>query len=286
MSKTNRAKTLLIIGAALFAALFVFSGIMALRQYRDTQKSEEAFNTVAALVKPEPTPAIRPDNPDTNRGEENEEGVGDENEVTTEQTMTSYDKYVDVYNQNSDFIGWICIDGTKINYPVMQTPNNPDFYLKHSFDKSYSEYGVPYMQENCRLGVSDNCIVYGHHMQDGSMFADLCKYENPDFFNGHKTFRFDTLGSFGEYEIVCVFKTSVYAEDGFKYYHFVDAANAEEFNAYLSTCQTLALYDTGVSAQYGDKLLTLSTCEYSRTNGRMVVVAKLCTPPSEVSGNA
>ena len=118
------------------------------------------------------------------------------------------------------------------------------------------------------------------------MFADLCKYENPDFFNEHKTFRFDTLGFFGEYEIVCVFKTSVYAADGFKYYHFVDAANAEEFNAYLSTCQALALYDTGGSAQYGDKLLTLSTCEYSRTNGRMVIVAKLCTPPSEVSGNA
>ena len=83
-----------------------------------------------------------------------------------------------------------------------------------------------------------------------------------------------------------MFKTSVYSADGFKYYHFVDAANAEEFNAYLSTCQALALYETGVSAQYGDRLLTLSTCEYSRTNGRMVVVAKLITPIDEVSGDA
>ena len=142
------------------------------------------------------------------------------------------------------------------------------------------------MQENCRLGLSDNCIIYGHHMQDGSMFADLCKFESEDFYKEHKTFRFDTLGAYGEYEIVCVFKTSVYSADGFKYYHFVDAANAEEFNAYLSTCQALALYETGVSAQYGDNLLTLSTCEYSRTNGRMVVVAKLITPIDEVSGNA
>ena len=168
----------------------------------------------------------------------------------------------------------------------MQTPNNPDFYLKHSFDKGYSEYGVPYMQENCRLGLSDNCIIYGHHMQDGSMFADLCKFESEDFYKEHKTFCFDTLGAYGKYEIVCVFKTSVYSADGFKYYHFVDAANAEEFNAYLSTCQALALYETGVSAQYGDNLLTLSTCEYSRTNGRMVVVAKLITPIDEVSGDA
>ena len=286
MRKIDRVKTLLIIGAALFAALFVFSGVMALRQYNDTQKSEEAFNTVAALVKPEPTAVARSTNPETGHEDSREEDGADENEGSTEPTMTSYDKYVDVYSQNSDFIGWICIDGTKINYPVMQTPNNPDFYLKHSFDKNYSEYGVPYMQENCRLGLSDNCIIYGHHMQDGSMFAELCKFESEDFYKEHKTFRFDTLGSFGEYEIICVFKTSVYSADGFKYYHFVDAANAEEFNAYLSTCRSLALYETGVSAQYGDKLLTLSTCEYSRTNGRMVIVAKLITPPSEVSGNA
>ena len=281
MRKFNTRKILLIVGAVLFTALFVFSGFMALRQYRDTKQSAEAFNAVADLVKPAPTSAPTPVEDAT--GED-----GTEAPVTDEPvpTLTSYDKYADVYNANADFIGWLTIEGTNINYPVMQTPNNPDFYLKHSFDKGYSEYGVPYMQENCRLGLSDNCIIYGHHMQDGSMFADLCKFESEDFYKEHKTFRFDTLGAYGEYEIVCVFKTSVYSADGFKYYHFVDAANAEEFNAYLSTCQALALYETGVSAQYGDRLLTLSTCEYSRTNGRMVVVAKLITPIDEVSGDA
>ena len=275
MRKFNTRKILLIVGAVLFTVLFVFSGFMALRQYRDTKQSAEAFNAVADLVKPAPTSAPTPVEDAT--GED-----GTEAPVTDEPvpTLTSYDKYADVYNANADFIGWLTIEGTNINYPVMQTPNNPDFYLKHSFDKGYSEYGVPYMQENCRLGLSDNCIIYGHHMQDGSMFADLCKFESEDFYKEHKTFRFDTLGAYGEYEIVCVFKTSVYSADGFKYYHFVDAANAEEFNAYLSTCQALALYDTGVSAQYGDRLLTLST------NGRMVVVAKLITPADEVSGNA
>ena len=281
MRKFNTRKILLIVGAVLFTVLFVFSGFMALRQYRDTKQSAEAFNAVADLVKPAPTSAPTPVEDAT--GED-----GTEAPVTDEPvpTLTSYDKYADVYNANADFIGWLTIEGTNINYPVMQTPNNPDFYLKHSFDKGYSEYGVPYMQENCRLGLSDNCIIYGHHMQDGSMFADLCKFESEDFYKEHKTFRFDTLGAYGEYEIVCVFKTSVYSADGFKYYHFVDAANAEEFNAYLSTCQALAMYETGVSAQYGDNLLTLSTCEYSRTNGRMVVVAKLITPADEVSGNA
>ena len=76
------------------------------------------------------------------------------------------------------------------------------------------------------------------------------------------------------YEIVAVFKTVAYSEQGFKYYHFVHAESAEAFDEYIAQCKALALYDTGVTAEYGDQLITLSTCEYSRPNGRMVVVAK------------
>lgn len=107
------------------------------------------------------------------------------------------------------------------------------------------------------------------------MFADLCKYESQDFYREHKTIRFDTLDSFGEYEVIAAFKTVAYSEEGFKYYHFVNAESAGAFDGYIAECKALALYDTGVSAEYGDQLITLSTCEYSRTNGRMVVVAKL-----------
>ena len=124
-------------------------------------------------------------------------------------------------------------------------------------------------------------------MNNGSMFADLCKYEREDFYREHTTIHFDTLSSLGEYEIVAAFKTVAYSEDGFKYYHFVNAEDENAFDAFISQCKALALYDTGVDAEYGDKLLTLSTCEYSRNNGRMVVVAKQITPPStEVGGNA
>ena len=281
MRKFNKTQVFFLIGAVLFTVLFLFSGIMAMRQYKDTRQSAEAFNAVADLVKPAPTPVLT--------SVEDATGVGRTNTPASYEPapeLTAYDKYAAVYEQNSEFIGWISIEDTKINYPVMQTPGNKDFYLKHAFDKSYSEYGVPYMQENCKLGLSDNCVIYGHHMQDGSMFADLCKFESEDFYKEHKTIHFDTLAGFGEYEIVCVFKTAAYAADGFKYYHFVDAASAEEFNSFLSTCQSLALYDTGVSAEYGDKLITLSTCEYSRSNGRMVIVAKLVQPAAdEVGGN-
>jgi len=201
--------------------------------------------------------------------------------------QTAFEKYAAVYEQNSDFVGWISIDGTNINYPVMQTIDNPNYYLKHSFEKKYSNYGVPYVQENCALGISDNTVIYGHHMNDGSMFSDLCKYESEDFYREHKTIHFDTLSGFGEYEIVAVFKTVAYSEQGFKYYHFVNAEDKAAFDEFLAGCNALRLYDTGVSAEYGDKLITLSTCEYSRTNGRMVVVAKKIDPASpEVGGNA
>ena len=144
-----------------------------------------------------------------------------------------------------------------------------------AFDKSYSSYGVPYMQENCDVGISDNLMLYGHHMNNGSMFSDLCKYESEDFYQDHKTIHFDTLDSFGEYEVIAAFKTVAYSEQGFKYYHFVRAEQEEDFDEFIAKCKELALYDTGVTAEYGDQLITLSTCEYSRTNGRMVVVAKL-----------
>ena len=269
----DKKQKILIAGAALFAALFLFSGIMLTWQYKDGKESADTFEAVAELVRPDETPQA---------GTASSETV-DSAEIP-DPSLTAYEKYAAVREQNSDFVGWISIDGTNINYPVMQTVDNPNYYLKRGFDKQHSNYGVPYVQENCALGISDNIIVYGHHMNNGSMFADLCKYEREDFYQEHPTIHFDTLSSLSKYEIVAVFKTVAYSEDGFKYYHFVDAAGENNFNAFVSQCKALALYDTGVSAEYGDKLLTLSTCEYSQTNGRMVVVAKLIVP--EAGGNA
>ena len=272
----NKNQKILIAGVALFAALFLFSGVMLMWQYADGKQSADAFDAVADLIQPVETPQ-----PGTIPG------VGDTTEDEPDLEMVAFEKYAAIHEQNSDFVGWVSIDGTNINYPVMQTIDNPNFYLKRGFEKQYSNYGVPYVQENCALGISDNVVIYGHHMNNGSMFADLCKYEREDFYREHTTIHFDTLSSLGEYEIVAAFKTVAYSEDGFKYYHFVNAEDENAFDAFISQCKALALYDTGVDAEYGDKLLTLSTCEYSRTNGRMVVVAKQITPPStEVGGNA
>ena len=182
-----------------------------------------------------------------------------------------------MYLQNNDMVGWIKIEDTKINYPVMQSKDNPNFYLKHGFDKAYTDYGCPYIQENCDVDIpSDNLIIYGHNMKDSSMFSGLMKYTDKSFWESHKTISFDTLTEKCDYEIIAAFKTVVYTDspESFKYYQFINADTGDEFNAYITKCKEFALYDTGVTAEYGDKLITLSTCEYSRNNGRMVVVAK------------
>ena len=165
-----------------------------------------------------------------------------------------------------------------------------EIYLlfQHEY-KEYSSYGCPYVQEDCDvLKPSDNLVIYGHHMNNGSMFADLEKFKDEDFWREHKTIAFNTLTEKNEYEILAVFKTVVYTDspEAFKYYRFTDAQSPEEFDAYIDKCKELSLYDTGVSAEYGDKLITLSTCEYSRTNGRLVVVAKKVTESSGANAPA
>ena len=199
---------------------------------------------------------------------------------TQQETASEPEKqasYQNLYWENTDMVGWIQIEGTNIDYPVMQTPADPTYYLKHDFEKNYTDYGCPFMQANCdALAPSDNLIIYGHNMKDGSMFADLAKYRSKDFWQTHKTVWFDTeLGS-SAYEIFAVIHTTVQADDAdaFPFYWFVDAASPEEFADYVSACKAQALYDTGISAEYGDKLLTLSTCDNITDNGRLLVIAK------------
>lgn len=182
-----------------------------------------------------------------------------------------------LYLENSDMVGWIQIEGTSIDYPVMQTPTDPNYYLKHDFEKNHTDYGCPFMQADCdALAPSDNLIIYGHNMKDGSMFADLARYRSKDFWQAHKTVWFDTARGSCAYEIFAVIHTTVQADaaDAFPFYRFVNAEAPEDFAAYVTACKARALYDTGIFAEYGDRLLTLSTCDNITDDGRLLVIAK------------
>lgn len=181
-----------------------------------------------------------------------------------------------LYELNNDFIGWLKIKDTNISYPVMQTDSNrKDYYLRKNFYKQYSKLGTPYIAEYCNVQTSDNVIIYGHHITNYQVFGELEKYKKKEFYNNNKIINFNTIYENADYEIFTVFKTVAYT--GFKYYEFINSSSEDEFNTFIKKCIELSFYDTGKTAKYGDKLLTLSTCEYSAKNGRLVVVAKQIT---------
>ena len=136
------------------------------------------------------------------------------------------------------------------------------------------------MDKDCDvLKPSTNLILYGHHMKSGQMFGNLSLYSDQSYYEKHPYIQFDTIYEKGLYEIMYVFRSRVYSEDEivFKYYQFIDAQSEQEFDSYMNDMEGMSLYDTGVTAQYGDRLLTLSTCDYQEKNGRFVVVAKRVT---------
>lgn len=179
-----------------------------------------------------------------------------------------------LHEKNPDCVAWITIEGTVIDYPVMYRPSQKNYYLYRDFNGNHASAGALFIAENCDPDDSDNVIIYGHHMNSGKMFAALNKYKKLSFYEEHKRIVYETLNGHETYEIMFAFTTPVYTGHDFEYYTFSKANSAEEYDAYISACRERTLYDTGVTTQYGDKLLTLSTCEYSQKNGRMVVVAR------------
>lgn len=186
------------------------------------------------------------------------------------------EEYATLYNKNKRLIGWIQIDGTSIDYPVMQTVNN-EYYLDHNYNQENDRNGSIFLDKDCDIvHRNTNLIIYGHNMKSGKMFGTLSKYSSKSFYEEHPTFRFDTIYEKGTYQVMYAFRSRIYNEDEvvFKYYQFIDAVSEKEFNSNLQEMAAISLYDTGVAASYGDELLTLSTCDNSEEDGRFVVVAK------------
>lgn len=178
--------------------------------------------------------------------------------------------------QNEDMIGWITIEDTTIDYPVMYTKNS-GYYLDHNFNQEKSIYGVPYVDEKCDLfNGCDNIIIHGHHMKDGTMFAPLLSYKEEEFYKKHP-YIYVTLSQKTEtYEIFGVFQGSyeTITEESFLYYQFTKAKDVIDFDSYVDNVNERSMYKTGITPSYGDQLLTLSTCDRSLKEGRFIVVAK------------
>jgi sortase B len=193
-----------------------------------------------------------------------------------------YNEYVEMVRSlqqdNGDVKGWIRVEGTVINYPLLQGEDN-DFYAKHNYEKREITYGSIYM--NSRSNLKDNTsniIIYGHNMKDNQMFGSLSWYSDPSYYNAHPIVHIATDETESAYQIICAFRSRVYPVDFdpavFRYYRHVSFPDAQTFSDYLQNCKNLQLYETGITAEYGDQLILLSTCEYTQVNGRFVVLAK------------
>ena len=172
--------------------------------------------------------------------------------------------------KNPDCVGWVSIPGTSIDFPVMQ---NRDFYLKHDFDGNYTDYGLPFLDERCSLSTSDNLIVYGHHMNDGSMFSELLNYADEDYCAAHSEVVLETENGVEIYQVAAVLRVAgSYAPGEWSVFDQINIS-AGAFNILVENLVERRLYDTGQELVFGDRLLTLVTCEYSQRNGRLAVIA-------------
>lgn len=199
---------------------------------------------------------------------------------TTQITDTKTERMLQIeelQKENQEIIGWLEIEDTNINYPICQTNNN-DFYLTHNYKKEKSSSGSLFLDKDFDMvNGSSNYLIYGHRNKQGLMFEDLMKYAKENFYKEHTKIKFTTSTDDSIYEIISVFYSRVYYQDEknvFRYYYFVNAENEQEYNNFVNNAKKVSIYDTGITAEYGEQLLTLSTCEYSQEDGRFVVVAK------------
>ncbi len=193
-----------------------------------------------------------------------------------ETVETVLPQYQELYAQNPDLVGWLRLEGTDIDYPVVQVPEDNSYYLRRGFDRLYASGGTLFLDGRCRIGqdATANWLIYGHNMEDGSMFGTLTRYADEEFYRAHPTFTFDTLTRVGTWQVVAVVETTLGADE-LPYYSFFDAGSRGEWQRRVDAILDLALYDTGVVPKYGDQLLTLSTCGSPRadTPERFAVLA-------------
>ena len=257
----------------ILAGIMCFCGAKLILIDRDLSEASGKYEDLAARVttpKPERSPGFE----DTAQSVTDTAGQEelDARRVRAELQET----YGFLPERNPDYVGWLSIDGTVIDYPVVQTPKDPNHYLYLDFDGEYSVSGIPFMDSECGVyPASDNTIIYAHNMKNGSMFGSLKLYSDEKYYEEHKYITFNTMYEYGTYEIIAVFRSSVDGdENGFRYYEWTEFKDEAEFDSYISSISAMALYDTGVTAEYGDRLLTLSTCSSHTDQGRFAVLAR------------
>ncbi len=287
MDKKKKAGFIILISVAIICLLLAF--VLAARYFYEDSANEDLLDEYRAeAVTPEPlvtpVPTDTPAPTDTTPEETAAPAVTETPAPTSTPEPTPVavpNPYTESFLANSDMAGWLLIPGTNIDYPIMWTPEDENYYLYRAFDKSDNVNGSLILDTDSSLNpLTTNLIIHGHNMKSGAMFGNLTDYESKDYYEDHKQIILYTEECQRNYEIIAVFRSQVYkkSDDVFKFYKFFQADTQEEFDDFYQNIKKLSAYDTGVTAQFGDRFITLSTCVYHVTNGRFVVVAKEIEP--------
>ncbi len=252
MRRDNRKKILQIL-IVFFAVVLIVAGGYLGKYYYDMSKDQKAFAKLTHV-----------------------QGGVDKSEYSYEMLKKA----------NEDFAGWLYIEGTNIDYPVMYTPNEPEYYLRRSFEKKYSRSGVPFIDGACTT-KSNNLVIHGHNMRNGTMFSELLKYADKDFFYNHQLISFQDMDGENIYQVIAAFYTQVYSEDKegvFRYYKYFGDLDKAKLEEYLRNVRQASLFAAECEFDADDSFMTLSTCAYQTDDGRFVVVAKKAENKSASEG--
>lgn len=274
-------KSLSVILACSGTALLIITGALVLKQFLDDRYYQNKMNelrnkaefreTVSPTLQPATSPSPEPARTAEPTSTPDPTTSPDQTPVLVE------NPYLDSFLENADMAAWLQIPDTIIDYPVMWTPEDEEYYLRRGFDGRNNQNGCLILDtDSCLEPLTTNLIIHGHNMRVGTMFGTLDNYEDEDFYQDHKNIILYTKQCQRNYEVIAVFRSQVYkkTDNVFKFYKFFQADTEEEFNDFYDNIKAMSLYDTGVTAEFGDCFLTLSTCSYHVDYGRFVVVAK------------
>lgn len=247
-------------------------------QDRQSGKKLEALRSSVETASTETASAVSnpAENTEGNNPSENSD-AGSETADGESATPAVPNPYGEIFAANEDIAAWLVIPDTIIDYPVMWTPRDENYYLYRDVDGNDDKNGSLILDtDSCLNPLTTNLIIHGHNMRSGAMFGNLTDYESQDYCESHKQIILYTEECQRNYEVIAVFRSQVYKKKDtvFKYYKFFQADTQEEFDDFYQNIKKLSLYDTGVTAEFGDHFITLSTCVYHVEQGRFVVVAK------------
>ena len=197
-------------------------------------------------------------------------------EQPQQDTQTAQDTQITAFptflqQENADLAAWLTVPGTEVDYPVMLTPDNMEYYLYRDFYKNHSACGTPFLDTRCApVAEADSLIVHGHNMRDGTMFTSLNWYKQPSFGAEHPNLRLLLPGETRTYQLFAVVKIN--KDTDADLYNCVGGLSQAQFDSFVQTFRARAAYATDVQPQYGDKLLVLSTCIYEKDSNRLLVI--------------